>query len=165
MPRRKTEEQFSNSQESPDIETEEMFGLPEDFPEMEPDPAPKRASMRAASSTRTKVTVAARKEVTKELTGLAEMLAGIWALRDPYCGEVAQDHAGHIAECWADWVCDHPTWVAQITEAGKSAKLFRAIYSTTPVAMAVYAHHVAHSVEQDGAGGDGLVYPDGIPQP
>lgn len=132
---------------------DDEYALPEDFEAVEPDPEPSRRSARGTTTaSKARVTVAARKAVVKEIAGFAEMLAELWEMRDPYCGGIAVDRSAKIAESWADWICEHPQWVAAITDAGQSAKLFKAVYATAPLLAAVYAHHVSHTVELQGEG-------------
>jgi len=137
-------------------ESDEEFALPEDFEPVEPDPEPNRRSRGSSSvsASKTRVTIAARKAVVKEVGSLAEMLAELWEMRDPYCGGIALDRSAKISEAWADWICEHPAWVAAITDAGQSAKLFRAVYATAPLLAAVYGHHVSHTVQLKDEGGE-----------
>lgn len=170
MPRRTKEQEtpeFSDliGDEFPDF-SEEFAGL-----EVDPDPAPPPTKGRAKTPKALpgRVTVTARRAVGKEIGSALEMLAKVWAVRDPVCGQVALEQCAELSDALTDWVCDHPGWVRYITEAATGGKAVRVVWAAWPLLMTVYMHHVAGAIPpgDPGAGDDfaGGVNLDGFPAP
>lgn len=148
MPRRANVVENEEFEGIEDLETPDFFGDMEDGPELPPDPKPKRRSSRAVpSSGAGRVTVAMRKQVDKEVVGMARMLSELWEMRDQHCGRVAVERHEKIAAAFSDWICDHPQWVNSIVDAGQSVKVFRIIQECWPLLVVVYAHHIGKSLQ------------------
>lgn len=92
------------------------------------------------------VSRAVRKDVTAKVALMGTMLTGAWMLRDPLCGQVAQDQVPAVSEALADILCDSPDVVRWFTSGGNYLKWLNLLMACQPIVAAVMAHHVFHSV-------------------
>jgi len=122
-----------------------------DDEELPPDKAP--GHLRSAKAgrnagkprTRVRVTATVRKDVQAKIGFVLYPAGQVWSVRDPFCGGTFLQQVPDISEAMADLVCDSPDLLAWFTgPAGGFMKYFKLIMAVQPVAMAVWAHHIAH---------------------
>jgi|SRR5215469_8394661 len=102
-----------------------------------------------------RVTATVRKDVQAKIRFVLLPAANVWKVRDPICGSVFEAQEPDISEALAELVCDSADLLAWFTgPAGGFMKYFKLLMAVQPVAMAVWAHHVAHA-EFQFVGGDG----------
>lgn len=120
-------------------------------PELRADPAPSavgrgRSNRRGAKPP--KVTAATRTDIAAKLGMMLELTGRVWAVRDPMCGGTFVAQVPPIREASVDLILQSPDLVAWFTGVGGGFMLaLNLLVACQPVAVAVWAHHVAHSVE------------------
>jgi hypothetical protein len=154
----------------PPVEPPALASVPDDDgdgeDEVSPDPppgharqdnaGPRRGRPAAGHGGKVRVTATVRKDIEAKVTIMLIVPGKIWQARDPFCGGTFVDTIPQQAPAWANIICDSPDLVEFFTGAGGAfMKYLELLTILQPVAMAVWAHHVAHTVE--------LV--DGPPQP
>lgn len=124
-----------------------------DLPDTEPVETPKKASSRATSK-RSTGRPAGRptnleKQVAEELTMYAELVAAVWAVRDPVCGGAAVEQAPQIAAAIARILRRYPQLMARMHASGQVGDWIALGMACAPVGKAVWAHHIADHGEED----------------
>lgn len=122
---------------------------------LEPDPAPKRSSKpRKESSPPPKVTAAAKREARETIEALVDLPIQLWKRRDAHCAGVAEEQRDELVEAFTAFVCKRPAWLAALTDLGMSGDWLKMVKACYPLAMAIVAHHVTRTVQDDDAGGE-----------
>ena len=120
-------------------------------PEIRADPTPApvgKARRGAAKGKAPKVTAAVRTDIAAKLGMMLELSGRVWAVRDPLCGGVFVQQVPPIREASVDLILQSPDLVAWFTGVGGGFMLaLNLLVACQPVAAAVWAHHVAHTVE------------------
>lgn len=130
------------------------------------DPKPARRARARSNSSRVsqpagRVTVAQRKAVHDALEMMIVLPAGIAELRDPYCGAALSAQADAIVDRLTPIVCRNATMLAWFTESAGYLDWLGLATAIWPVATTFWAHHVTHSIGQEGDGnGDGAAVDD-----
>lgn len=118
------------------------------------DPKPTRRRARSSSSRvsqpSARVTVAQRKAVHDALEMMIVLPAGIAELRDPYCGAALSAQADAIVERLTPIVCRNAAMLAWFTEGAGYLDWLGLATAIWPVVTTVWAHHVTHSIGQEG---------------
>jgi Lsr2 len=127
-------------------------GPPEGPPVPDPGPAKiERGAGRGKSGGR-KPTAAIAADIRGKVGMMIDVPARLWAVRDPVCGGAAVAQSAAMADAWTAIILDSPDLVAWFTgPAGGFMKWVDVLMATYPVAMTVYAHHIAHSIETPGS--------------
>lgn len=112
------------------------------FSEVDIDPKP--ATKRRGRKPQTTVT----RELKEELGGALLMLSGIYAMRDPTCGQVAMKQSAAIAEDIVNIAADHPAMLRWLKEASKATKYTKLLTDLQPLLLVVYMHHMKGAVPQ-----------------
>ena len=114
-----------------------------------PDPAPAKIGRRGGGkSSGRKPTAAVAQDIRAKVGMMVDVPARLWAVRDPVCGVMAVQQSAAMADAWTAIVLDSPELVAWFSgPAGGFMKWVDVIMATYPVAMTVYAHHIARTVE------------------
>lgn len=124
---------------------------PESEPFFAPDPRPGKVGKTAAKGKRgaaPRVTVATRKDIEAKFGLMLEVPGRIWQARDPLCGGAFVQQAPAIREAALELILQSPDLVAWFTGVGGGFMLWlNLMMACQPVAMMVYAHHIAHSIE------------------
>ena len=106
------------------------------------------------SQSRVRVTAGMRRDIDAKLRLMLMVPGKLWEIRDPLCGGTFVRQEQDIAAALTSIVCDSADLVAFFTgPAGGFMKYLELLTALQPVAMMVWAHHIAHSVElppQDG---------------
>lgn len=107
-----------------------------------------------------RVTTAVRKDIRGKVAMLLTLAGGAWSARDPHCGgvlleaipdrETPDGPADGIATAIADLVCDSPDLIKWFTTSGRYLKWFTLAMAVQPVLQAAFAHHISHTVTEDG---------------
>jgi hypothetical protein len=112
-----------------------------------------------------KVTAAVRRDIAAKLGIPALVIGTVWEARDPYCGGRFNGQRKATCEAFADIMCDSPFWLDFMTgPMGGYVKWVKVVTALAPVAGAVIAHHVTHTVitepEPDAMGRRPMPEPD-----
>ena len=121
---------------------------PDEFPQDRPSGRMKepKAKPTPASGQKRRVTAAVQKDVHAKIRIVLVPAAGLWAARDQYCGVTFQYQEPAISEALAEIVCDSPDLLNWFTgPAGGFMKYFKLLMALQPVALSMFAHHLAHS--------------------
>lgn len=102
-------------------------------------PRPRSSSTRAPSSPRPS-------SIERELRINLEFVASIWSIKDPECAGVLTEQAETIAKFWGGRARQSARVNKVLTGVVSSGGWLGAIGVHAPLAMAVYAHHVAPSI-------------------
>lgn len=129
------------------------------------DPKPARRARARSTPARSsqppnRVTVAQRKAVHDALEMMIVLPAGIAELRDPYCGAALSAQADAIVERLTPIVCRNATMLAWFTESAGYLDWLGLATAIWPVVTTVWAHHVTHSIGQEGEGDGGAAVDD-----
>ena len=109
-----------------------------------------------------KVTASARSDIAAKISLALEVPGRVWQARDPLCGGVFVAQREEIAGSLTSIVCQSPQLVAWFTGAGGSFMLMLdAMAAMWPVITVAMAHHVYHSVGDDGLAAAGVQDHDG----
>ena len=132
----------------------EQDDLEDEEPEPDPEPGWLRAvpggkdAPRTPPRKTTRVTAATRKDIEAKIGLMIEMPGRIWQARDPICGGAFVEAAPNIRGALAELVVQSPDLVAWFTGGGGGFMLWLNLaMACQPVLTAVWAHHVAHSVD------------------
>jgi hypothetical protein len=137
-----------------------------DDEEISPDPPPGHVGKQPGQRTRqpragkVRVTATVRKDIEAKLGLMIAIPARVWAARDPICGGTFVQQEPEIRAALADIVCDSADLVEFFGGTGGAfMKYLQLAMALQPVGMAMYAHHVAHTVElAEGPAGDQQAY-------
>jgi hypothetical protein len=123
----------------------------DDDDQLPPDPKPARKRTKVAfPETQTKVSAAEKRQVKDALGLIIGVPAGLWAMRDPYCGGALKEQTDAIIKAALPMICRHPGALRFFTSANAPwLDLFGLMTALAPVAAAVYGHHVTHTVGQE----------------
>ena len=106
------------------------------------------------SQSRVRVTASVRKDIDAKLRLMLMVPGKLWEIRDPLCGGTFMRQEQDIAAALTSIVCDSADLVAFFTgPAGGFMKYLELLTALQPVAMMIWAHHIAHSITlppQDG---------------
>lgn len=107
---------------------------------------------KTAPSARIKVTAATKRDVHAKIRFALVPAGKVWQARDPLCGGTFVAQEPEVSDALADIVCDSPDLLAFFTgPAGGFMKYLKLMAALQPVALTVWAHHIAHAaVELDG---------------
>lgn len=109
---------------------------------------PGRGRPRGSKNTRT--TAALRKDIEAKVGMLLYVPGQVWAARDPYCGGAFVSTIPDQQRVWANLILDSPDVLEWFTgPAGGFMKWLEVIAVLQPVAVTVWAHHVAHAIGDD----------------
>jgi len=127
-------------------------GLPLDLSEVIADPAPgkvgKTSAPRRGGRPAVKATKATRDDIEGKLGLMLEIPGRIWEARDPLCGGAFVAQAPAIRAAALELILLSPDLVAWFTGVGGGFMLWlNLLMACQPVAVMVWAHHIAHSVE------------------
>lgn len=98
-----------------------------------------------------RVTVAVKKDVTAKVAFMLGLPAGMWKMADQHCGTVAVESVPGVAETLGEIICDSPDLVKWFTSGGNYIRYLELVTRLQALAVAVYQHHIAHSVPEAGA--------------
>lgn len=75
-------------------------------------------------------------------------------LLDPYCGAAIRENAADMIEGWANVISKYPNAARMFAAkgGGKIMAWLDALMATFPVLIAIYEHHLAHTVQIDSVG-------------
>lgn len=103
----------------------------------------------SAAKTRIRVTAAVKRDVHAKIRFGLVPAGRVWQARDPVCGGTFLMQEPEISTALADIVCDSPDLLAWFTgPAGGFMKYFNLIMALQPVALTMWAHHIAHLGDQ-----------------
>lgn len=149
----------------PDVpSSDQVPPAPSPGPVYEQDPAPKRPkASKQAKGAPAKITEAVRKDIRGKVVLLAAIPAGMFAQRDPVCGEVLEEQLPEISDAVTDLICDSPDLVVFFTSGAGYMKWLRLAAACGPVASVMYQHHIVKSIGSEQRGGaaswDGFTVP------
>lgn len=98
-----------------------------------------------------RVTVAVKKDVTAKVAFMLGLPAGMWKMADEHCGTVAVESVPGVAETLGEIICDSPDLVKWFTSGGNYVRYLELVTRLQALAVAVYQHHIAHSIPEAGA--------------
>jgi hypothetical protein len=82
---------------------------------------------------------------------MLELPGRVWEARDPLCGAVFVQQLPSTRSALVDLICQSPDLVAWFTGVGGGFMLYlNLLAALQPVAVTVWAHHIAHSIEAPG---------------
>lgn len=153
-----TTEDADAGEQLPPAEESEQASDPQDVDEQDPSSSiggvaaglltrprgPGKSTSRAGSSGR--VTAALRADIHAKLALILEMPATVWAMRDPYCGEVAVRVAPDVAGTMTKLIIKSPTAVTWFSESADWLLVLELATEMRELLVAVWAHHITHSV-------------------
>jgi hypothetical protein len=143
---------------APDDDAEHADTLPDVVDDTLPeDPKPTRRARARSTNNRgsqpsNRVTAAQRKAVHDALEMMIVLPAGIAELRDPYCGAALSAQADAIVDRLTPIVCRNAAMLAWFTEGAGYLDWLGLATAIWPVLTTVWAHHVTHSIGQEGDG-------------
>jgi hypothetical protein len=88
------------------------------------------------------------KQVAEEITMYAELIATVWAVRDPVCGAAAEAQAPKIAAAAARILRRYPQVMARMHSSGQIGDWIALGMACAPVAQAVWSHHIVSHEEE-----------------
>lgn len=112
-----------------------------------------------------KITQAVQRDIRGKVAMLLTVAGAGWKARDPYCGgeflgsipdHVLVDDEGNtefapgLASALTDIFIDSPDIVSWFTTSGKYMKYLTLAMVVQPLLTKLWAHHIAHSVQDDG---------------
>jgi hypothetical protein len=116
----------------------------------DPQPGPLRDT-RLRASGQTKITAAIRRDIDSKVGIMLELPGRVWEARDPLCGAVFVQQLPSTRSALVDLICQSPDLVAWFTGVGGGFMLYlNLLAALQPVAVTVWAHHIAHSIEAPG---------------
>lgn len=145
---------FSNTTEK-NPSTEVLDDLPPVDTTLDPPPAtddtpPKRGRPKVTplKPAAPPVTKAQQKEITDELDAFVRLASLAWSVRDPLCGTVLNEQSKQISAALAQVLARNPRLLAMMRGSGWMGDWVALGMAITPVARAVYAHHLAPADEE-----------------
>jgi hypothetical protein len=121
--------------------------------EIPADPAPgpvsePRGARGAKRPAAVRVTATTRKDIEGKLGLMLEIPGRVWQARDPYCGGAFVGSIPEIRPALLELVCQSPDLIAWFTGVGGGFMLWlNLITACQPVLYTVWAHHVAHAID------------------
>src|SRR5215469_11774431 len=107
-----------------------------------------RTRTRTKAKTAPRLTAGVRGDINAKVSLLLEMPGQVWAARDPVCGGMFLAQRPAVADALTDIVCESADLIAFFTgPAGGFMRYLNLAAALYPVAGAVMAHHVYHTVE------------------
>jgi hypothetical protein len=100
------------------------------------------------------VTQVTRRDIDAKISLGLTISGSVWAARDPLCGGTFMEQRGEISGALTEIVCQSADLIAWFSGSGGQFMLWLNLAAACwPVATAVMAHHVYHSVtmEPDGS--------------
>ncbi len=88
------------------------------------------------------------REVRDELHALVSMAALVWSVPDPHCGTVLNEQSKAIAESLVGVLKKNPRLLASLRAAGWFGEYVSLFLAISPVAKAIYAHHLGPKEEE-----------------
>lgn len=82
------------------------------------------------------------KQVAEEITMYCELIATVWAVRDPVCGAAAEAQAPKIAAAASRILRRYPQVMARMHSSGQIGDWIALGMACAPVAQAVWSHHI-----------------------
>jgi hypothetical protein len=137
---------------------------PADEQPLGPDPQPGPLRDTRPRGTHHKITAGIRKDIDAKVGIMLELPGRVWEARDPLCGAVFVQQLPSTRSALVDLICQSPDLVAWFTGVGGGFMLYlNLLAALQPVAVTVWAHHIAHSIETPGqqAAGPGPQLHDG----
>lgn len=111
----------------------------------------RKDSSRKTSVKQVRVTAAVRGDIEAKISLLLDVPGRIWEARDPVCGGTWVKQVPDMAAAWARYVCSSPQLLEWFTSTGSGFILLLDILAATyPVAAVVMAHHVYHTIGEQG---------------
>jgi hypothetical protein len=108
------------------------------------DPAPARMARSGGDVLR--VTAAVRKDIEGKLAFWLSVGGDLWNMADPYCAGAFADNVDVIAKKSAPLICQSPDLVRFFSRASGFMMWTELGMALKPVAMAILAHHILHTV-------------------
>lgn len=141
---------------SPRPPVDEPGELPAD-PAPGPVSEPRGAGRGGKRPAAVRVTAATRKDIEGKLGLMLEIPGRVWQARDPYCGGAFVTSIPDIRPAMLELVCQSPDLVAWFTGVGGGFMLWlNLLTACQPVLYTVWAHHVAHAIEDQEQGQPGV---------
>ena len=91
-------------------------------------------------------TLAVKKDIRAKLAFMLGLPAGMWAMSDPICGGAFAADVPGLADALVEIICDSPDLVTWFTSGGNYMKWLTAVTAVQGTGVAIWQHHVAHSV-------------------
>lgn len=108
-----------------------------------------------------RVTVATRKDINAKVQLMLYVPGKLWETRDPYCGGMFVHQSPEIGDALTDIICQSPDLIAFFTGPAGGFMIYLNLLTTLqPVAMAIWAHHIAHAIGSPAEDGQGPPRPD-----
>jgi hypothetical protein len=124
---------------------------PADEQPLGPDPQPGPLRDTRPRGTHHKITAGIRKDIDAKVGIMLELPGRVWEARDPLCGAVFVQQLPSTRSALVDLICQSPDLVAWFTGVGGGFMLYlNLLAALQPVAVTVWAHHIAHSIEAPG---------------
>jgi hypothetical protein len=101
-----------------------------------------------------RVTQVTRRDIDAKISLGLTISGSVWAARDPLCGGTFMEQRGEISGALTEIVCQSADLIAWFSGSGGQFMLWLNLAAAVwPVATAVMAHHVYHSVDvaEDGS--------------
>jgi hypothetical protein len=118
----------------------------EPAPDPRPGPVGKTGARRGRPPGR--ITKAIRDDIEGKLGIMLEIPGRIWQARDPLCGGAFVAQAPAIREAAVDLILMSPDLIEWFTGVGGGFMLWLNLFvACQPVAVTIWAHHVAHTIE------------------
>lgn len=97
-----------------------------------------------------RVTAAVRRDIAAKVAVMLTVPGAVWRARDPLCGGVFMDQVPEIGAALTDAVCQSNALVEFFTSTGGGFIIYLQVFAALqPVAMMVFAHHIAHSIDAE----------------
>jgi hypothetical protein len=117
--------------------------------EISPDPpaAPIGKGRRGRTQGQRQSPAVTRKDIHAKVGVLVYVPGQVWAARDPLCGGTWLNQREPITDALTNLIMQSPDLVAWFSgPAGGFMRVFELLMALQPVALTVWAHHIAHSI-------------------
>jgi hypothetical protein len=111
-----------------------------------------------------KITAAVRRDIRGKLAFMLGMTGNLWQMVDPTCGTVMLERVPEISKALVPIMCQSPDVVRWFQRASNFSLYFNLIMAVWPLISVVYAHHLAHSIGDNGQGMNGHASAVRIPE-
>lgn len=120
----------------------------------DPPPAQRRPDPMFKPVTYGKVTPAMQRKIAEQISMYIELFAMPAAMRDPVCGGAVQDQAEALGKAFAKILSRYPEAAHKMLASGVLGDWIAVGMAAKPIAQAIYHHHIAKDIEQEGAPDD-----------
>lgn len=94
----------------------------------------------------TRITKRMKDDMQGKVAFFADVLAQLWASKDPICGPVAQESVPAFSEALVPILCKSPEVVRYLTKGGNFSMVMDLLLTLVPLSKVLSQHHIFHSV-------------------